>query len=94
MQVRNRLLYKGNLERDKQRSREQYRSDRRQAYTSDHNANLTSLSQNFLTIMPNIEQKFSSFDSPIRTNCTNPNDAELQAPLKDMVEVIADMGAS
>ena len=44
--------------------------------------------------MPNIEQKFSSFDSPIRTNCTNPNDAELQAPLKDMVEAIADMGAS
>ena len=55
-------------------------------------ANLTSLSQNFLTFMPDIEQKFSSLESSIRANCTNPDNAELQARLKDMVEVVANIG--
>ena len=55
-------------------------------------ANLTSLSKNFLTFMPNIEQKFSSLEVSILTNCTNLDNAELQAPLNNMGEVIADIG--
>ena len=40
--------------------------------------------------MANIEQKFSSLESSIRTNCTSPDNAELRARLKDMVDVIAE----
>jgi hypothetical protein len=55
-------------------------------------ANLTSLSQNFLTFMPDVEQKFSALESSIRTNCSNPENAELQARVKDMIEVVANLG--
>ena len=40
--------------------------------------------------MANIEQKFLSLESSIRTNCTSPDNAELRARLKDMVDVIAE----
>ncbi|KAH9060359.1 hypothetical protein EDB83DRAFT_2387161 [Lactarius deliciosus] len=39
---------------------------------------LTSLSQHFLTFMPDVEQKFSALESSIRANCTNPDNVELQ----------------
>jgi flagellar biosynthesis/type III secretory pathway chaperone len=61
----------------------------------EHNqqlSNLTSLSQNFLTFMPDVEQKFSALESSIRANCSNPDNAELQARVKDMLEVVANLG--
>ena len=36
--------------------------------------------------MPDVEQKFSALESSIRANCSNPDNAELQARLKDMLE--------
>ena len=42
--------------------------------------------------MPDVEQKFSALESSIRATCTNPDNAELQTRLKDMVEVIANLG--
>lgn len=53
---------------------------------------LTSLSQHFLTFMPDVEQKFSALESSIRANCTNPDNVELQNRVKDMVEVVASLG--
>ena len=35
--------------------------------------------------MPDVEQKFSALESSIRANCSNPDNAELQARLKDML---------
>ncbi|KAI9442759.1 hypothetical protein H4582DRAFT_1930758 [Lactarius indigo] len=56
-------------------------------------ANLASLSQHFLTFMPDVEQKFSALEASIRANCTNNNDnVELQNRVKDMVEVVASLG--
>jgi hypothetical protein len=63
--------------------------------TRDHKKqldHLTRLSQNFLTFMPDVEQKFLALENSINTNCTNPNDVELQSRVKDMVEVIANLG--
>jgi len=54
--------------------------------------NLSSLSQHFLTFMPDVEQKFLALESSIRANCTNPDNAELQNRVKDMVEVVASLG--
>ncbi|KAH9170144.1 hypothetical protein EDB89DRAFT_1979868 [Lactarius sanguifluus] len=53
---------------------------------------LTSLSQHFLTFMPDVEHKFSALESSIRANCTNPDNVELQNRVKDMVEVVASLG--
>ncbi|KAH8997679.1 hypothetical protein EDB86DRAFT_2914303 [Lactarius hatsudake] len=53
---------------------------------------ITSLSQHFLTFMPDVEQKFSALESSIRANCTNPDNVELQNRVKDMVEVVASLG--
>lgn len=55
-------------------------------------SNLTSLTQHFLTFMPDVEQKFLALENSIRTNCTNPENAELQGRVKDMVEVVANLG--
>ncbi|KAF8257945.1 hypothetical protein EI94DRAFT_1791385 [Lactarius quietus] len=55
-------------------------------------ANLTSLSSNFLSFMPDVEQKFLALESSIRSNCSNPENADLQARVKDMVEVVANLG--
>jgi len=55
-------------------------------------AHMTSLTQHFLTIMPDIEQKFASLEGSIRNHCPNPDNAELQNRLKDMVEVVANIG--
>ncbi|KAI9453147.1 hypothetical protein BJY52DRAFT_861579 [Lactarius psammicola] len=55
-------------------------------------ANLTSLSQHFLTFMPDVEQKFSALESTIRANCTNPDNVDLQNRVRDMVEVVAGLG--
>lgn len=55
-------------------------------------ANLTSLSQNFLNFMPDVEQKFSALESSIRANCSNPENVELQNRVKDMIEVVANLG--
>ncbi|KAH9062354.1 hypothetical protein EDB87DRAFT_1606636 [Lactarius vividus] len=53
---------------------------------------ITSLSQHFLTFMPDVEQKFSALESSIRANCTSPDNIELQNRVKDMVEVVASLG--
>jgi hypothetical protein len=59
-------------------------------------SNMTSLSQHFLLFMPDVEQKLSALESEIRTNactnCLNPESTELQARLKDMLEVVANLG--
>ena len=63
--------------------------------TRDHKQqllNLTSLSQHFLMSMPDVEQKYSALENSIRTNCSNPDNADLQARLKDMLEVVANLG--
>ena len=62
--------------------------------TREHKQQLSNLtlSQNFLIFMPDVEQKFSALESSIRTNCSNPDNAELQARLKDMLEVVANLG--
>ncbi|KAI0296506.1 hypothetical protein B0F90DRAFT_1033646 [Multifurca ochricompacta] len=63
--------------------------------TRDHKqqlANLTALSQNFLTFMPDVEQKFSALEGSIRSNCPNNDNTELQNRIKDMVEVVANLG--
>ena len=55
-------------------------------------SNPTSLSQHFLMYMPDVEQKYSTLESSIRANCSNPDNAKLQAQLKDMLEVVANRG--
>ena len=42
--------------------------------------------------MPDVEQKYSALESSIRANCSNPDNADLQARLKDMLEVVANLG--
>ena len=37
--------------------------------------------------MPDIEQKYFTFESSILTNCSKPDNADLQARLEDMSEV-------
>ena len=56
-------------------------------------AHLTALSQNFLSFMPDVEQKFSSLESLIRHNCsgTNLNNTEVHDRVNDMAEVVANL---
>ena len=42
--------------------------------------------------MPDVEQKYSTLESSIRANCSNPDNAKLQAQLKDMLEVVSNRG--
>ena len=42
--------------------------------------------------MPDVEQKYSTLKSSIRANCSNPDNVDLQARLKDMLEVVANLG--
>jgi hypothetical protein len=55
-------------------------------------AHLTALSQNFLSFMPDVELTFSSLEILIRNNCPSANNAELQDRVKDMAEVVANLG--
>jgi flagellar biosynthesis/type III secretory pathway chaperone len=63
--------------------------------TRDHKqqlASLTALSQHFLTFMPDVEQKFSALEGSIRNNCPVADNSDLQNRVKDMVEVVANLG--
>jgi len=53
--------------------------------------NLMTLSQNLLSFIPDVEQKFSSLESFIHSNCTIADDPELQDQVNDMVQVIANL---
>jgi hypothetical protein len=55
-------------------------------------AHLTALSQNFLSFMPDVELKFSSLETLIRNNYSSANNTELQDRVKDMAEVVANLG--
>jgi hypothetical protein len=73
-------------------SQERAASDRS---TRDHKqqlANLTALSQHFLSFMPDVEQKFSALETSIRSHCPSADNSDLQNRVKDMVEVVASLG--
>ena len=53
--------------------------------------NLATLSQNLLSFMPDVEQKFSALESFIRGNCTIADDPELHDRVNDMVLAIANL---
>ena len=63
--------------------------------TRDHKqqlASLTAISQHFLTFMRDVEQKFSALEGSIRNNCPVADNSDLQNRVKDMVEVVANLG--
>ena len=46
----------------------------------------------FLMFMLDVEQKYSALEISIRANCSNPDNAMLQARLNDMLEIVANRG--
>ena len=53
--------------------------------------NLVTLSQNLLSFIPDVEQKFSSLEGFIHSNCAIAGDPELQDRVNDMVQVITNL---
>jgi hypothetical protein len=73
-------------------SQERSASDRN---TQDHKqqlANLTALSQHFLSFMPDVEQKLSALETSIRSHGPIPDNSDLQNRVKDMVELVVNLG--
>jgi len=54
-------------------------------------AHLTSLSQNFLSFIPDVELKFSLLENLILNNCPSIDNVELQDRVQDMAEVVANL---
>jgi hypothetical protein len=54
-------------------------------------SNLLTLSQNFLSFIPEVEQKFAALETSIQANCSSANNAELEDRMNDMDQVIINL---
>jgi hypothetical protein len=73
-------------------SQERTANDRSARDYKQQLANLTALSQHFLSFMPDVDEKFSALETSIRSHFPSADDNDLQNRVKDMVEVVGNLG--
>jgi hypothetical protein len=73
-------------------SQERTANDRSERDYKQQLASLTALSQHFLSFMPDVDETFSALETSIRSHIPSADNNDLQNRVKDMVEVVANLG--